>query len=66
MNRYIGLDLIREKLADRNLQVVARGADLHPNSLYRIRNGASNPKYKTVQRLVEYFDRQEALTENKR
>jgi predicted transcriptional regulator len=45
-------------LADRNLQVVAREAGVHPNALYRLKEGKTEPKYETVRRLLAYFDRQ--------
>lgn len=49
------LDKLRQMLADMNLQAVARGAGVHPNVLYRIMAGASNPRYETVQRIMQYL-----------
>ena len=53
------LEKLRQMLADRNIQAVARGAGVHPNVLYRMMAGAS-PKYETVQRVMVYLNRQEA------
>jgi DNA-binding phage protein len=55
------LEKLRQMLADRNIQAVARGAGVHPNVLYRMMAGAS-PKYETVQRVMAYLNRQEAVT----
>jgi transcriptional regulator with XRE-family HTH domain len=52
------LEKLRAMLADRNLQVVAREAGVHPNALYRLKEGKTEPKYETVRRLLAYFDRQ--------
>jgi len=54
------LDKIRQLLADRNLRAVARGAGVHPNSLYRLMAGSTSPRYETVRRLMAYLMRQEA------
>ena len=54
------LDELRQLLADRNLQAVARGAGVHPNSLYRLMAGSTSPKYETVRRVMAYLMRQEA------
>jgi DNA-binding phage protein len=54
------LEKLRSLLADRNIQAVARGAGVHPNALYRLMAGATSPKYETVQRLLDYLNRQEA------
>jgi len=56
----IDLDTLRLMLTDRNLQVVARGSGVHPNSLYRLVNGSSRPKYETVQKVMTYLERQGA------
>ena len=49
------LDKLRQMLADMNIQAVARGSGIHPNVLYRIMAGTTNPRYETVQRLVKYL-----------
>ena len=49
------LDKLRQMLADMNIQAVARGAGVHPNALYRIMAGATNPRYETVQRVMNYL-----------
>ena len=56
----IDLDTLRLMLTDRNLQVVARGSGVHPNSLYRLVNGSCRPKYETVQKVVAYLELQGA------
>jgi DNA-binding phage protein len=56
------LEKLRQILADRNIQAVARGAGVHPNVLYRLMAGATSPKYETVQRVMAYLTRQEATT----
>lgn len=53
------LEKLRKQLDDRNIRAVARGAGIHPNVLYRLMAGTS-PRYETVQRLLEYLNRQEA------
>lgn len=54
------LDELRQLLADRNLRTVARGAGVHPNSLYRLMAGSTSPKYETVRRVMAYLMRQGA------
>lgn len=54
------LDKLRQLLADRNLRAVARGAGVHPNSLYRLMAGSTSPRYETVRRVMAYLMRQEA------
>jgi DNA-binding phage protein len=49
------LEKLRQMLADMNIQAVARGAGVHPNALYRLMAGSSNPKYETVQRVMNYL-----------
>ncbi len=49
------LEKLRQMLADMNIQAVARGAGVHPNVLYRIMTGATNPRYETVQRVMNYL-----------
>lgn len=52
------LDEIKELLQDRNIQKVANNAGVHPNVLYRIKNGASNPSYETVKKISDYLEGQ--------
>lgn len=52
------LDTLRQQLADRNIQAVAKGAGLHPNAVYRLLAGSSHPRYETVQKLITYLDQQ--------
>ena len=47
---------IRERLEDRNLKVVAAKAGINKNTLYRLVNGASDPSYETVVKLVAYLN----------
>lgn len=49
------LEKLRQMLSDMNIQAVARGSGVHPNALYRIMTGSSNPKYETVQRVMNYL-----------
>ena len=56
----VNLDTLRLMLRDRNLQAVARGSGVHPNSLYRFANGSSSPKYETVQKVLTYLELQRA------
>lgn len=49
------LDKLRQMLADMNIQAVARGSGIHPNVIYRIMAGTTNPRYETVRRLVKYL-----------
>ena len=58
------LDKLRQKLSDMNIQAVARGAGVHPNSLYRLMAGATSPKYETVQLVLAYLNRQEQAVAN--
>jgi DNA-binding phage protein len=52
----IELDDLREKLKDRNLKMVAEGAGVHYNALYRLMNERARPSYETVKRLVQYLE----------
>lgn len=51
------LDEIREILKDRNLSHVAKEAGIHYNSLYAIAKGITNPRYSTVQKLINYLEK---------
>lgn len=55
------IDQIREALQDRNLKEVERRTGVHYVTLSRIRSGAhTNPRYKTVKTLEDYFKEQVA------
>ena len=53
------LDKLRQMLDDMNLQSVARGAGVHPNALYRLMAGGTNPRYATVQRIMNYLTKKQ-------
>lgn len=53
------LDKIRQMLADRNIQAVAKGSGVHANAIYRLMSGGTSPKYETVQRVLSYLTRQQ-------
>ena len=53
------LETLRRQLADRNIQAVAKGANVHPNALYRLMRAESSPRYETVQRVASYLQRQQ-------
>jgi transcriptional regulator with XRE-family HTH domain len=57
----VTIDQIREALQDRNLKEVERRTGVHYVTLSRIRSGAhTNPRYKTVKTLEDYFKEQVA------
>ena len=58
------LDKLRQMLDDMNLQSVARGAGVHPNALYRLMAGGTNPRYKTVQLVLAYLKRHKQAVDN--
>ena len=49
------LEQIKTMLADRNIRAVSKAAGVHPNAVYRLMNGSTNPKYDTVQKLIAYL-----------
>jgi DNA-binding phage protein len=49
------LDQVRESLKHRNIQAVAREVRLHPNCIYRLMRQKTNPRYETVQRIINYL-----------
>lgn len=51
----IEIEELKRILADRNLQAVAKGAGIHPNALYRLMAGKSDPRYSTVKRIMAYL-----------
>jgi hypothetical protein len=51
------LEEIKERLADRRLDIVAEATGLHVNSIARIRSGANaNPKHATLVALSAYLE----------
>jgi len=50
------LDVIREKLKDRNLSAVSRGANISRPVLYQIMNKDTDPRYQTIERLSDYLE----------
>ena len=51
------LQQIRDALADRRLDIVAKATGLHPNSVGRIRDGRNlNPKASTLEALSRYLE----------
>lgn len=51
------LDQLRKILKIMNLQEVSRGTGVHPNTLYRLANGAS-AHYETVRKILDYLKSQ--------
>jgi predicted transcriptional regulator len=51
------LDKLRKILSLMNLQEVARGSGVHPNTLYRL-VGGSGANYETVQKILDYLKTQ--------
>ncbi|MCA2929450.1 MAG: helix-turn-helix transcriptional regulator [Microcystis sp. M018S1] len=49
------LEQIKTMLADRNIRAVSKAAGVHPNAVYRLMNGSTNPRYDTVQKLIAYL-----------
>ena len=50
------LEQIRDKLADRNLEIVAERTGIHRNTLSAIRTGQNqNPTYNTIMILNNYL-----------
>ena len=44
-------DEIRQALEGRKIKVIAKEIGLHPNVLYNIMHGRTNPSYKTAQKI---------------
>lgn len=57
------LETLRRQLADRNIQAVAKGANVHPNALYRLMRRESSPRYETVQKVASYLQRQQQASQ---
>ena len=53
------IEKLRKLLTDRNISAVARGAGVHKNTLYRLKNGAVNVKYETLRVVLEYLEKAE-------
>lgn len=50
------LEAIRRALQDRNIAAVSEATGIHPNTLYRIRDGSrENPSYSTIVTLSDYL-----------
>ena len=53
----MSLQQIRDALADRRLDIVAKATGLHANSVGRIRDGRNvNPKASTLEALSRYLE----------
>lgn len=48
---------IRDKLADRNLVIVADGANISYGTLYKISKGEGNPSYNSVKKVSDYLEK---------
>jgi hypothetical protein len=56
VQKMLTLDQIREKLADRKLDVVSKSVGVHRNTLYGIRNGSNkDPRYSIIKALSDYL-----------
>lgn len=53
------LEAIRARLADHNVQAVARSTGLKPNVIYRFRDGKTSPRFATVAALLAYLAKQD-------
>jgi hypothetical protein len=51
----MSIDEIKRNLRERKIVAVAKAVNLHPNCLYRIANGISNPRKETIEVLTQYF-----------
>lgn len=49
------LDKIKEAMADRNMNEMARRIGIHANTLRAIRRGEQMPSYETLMKLAEYL-----------
>lgn len=50
------LDQIRKRAESMNLYKLAEKAGVHPNALYSLINGKSDPKYSTVKKVSDYLE----------
>lgn len=53
----MNIEIIVNKLKDRNIKAVSKGAGLHYNTVYRIlKNPSCKPQQKTIQKLTNYME----------
>ena len=50
------LDEVREKLKPMNVSFVSRQTGVHKNAIYRLMKGTTEPKYETVQKIINWLD----------
>lgn len=50
------LDEVREKLKPMNVSFVSRQTGVHKNAIYRLMNGTTEPKYETVQKIINWLE----------
>lgn len=59
----LSLEVIRKKLADRNLTVIKDATELSYNTIASVRDDPNaNPTHKTMKALSDYFENQDAET----
>lgn len=51
----MSLDEIKKALKDRQLKAVARAISVHPNCLYRLVNGITEPRKSTLEKVQRYL-----------
>lgn len=51
----ISIERLKCVLSDMNLSKVAQGANVHPNVLYRLMKGETDPAYSTVKKIIDYL-----------
>ena len=52
----LSLNRMREMLEDRNISSVARNTGINIVTLSRIKNGTTDPKYSTMEKLSNYLE----------
>jgi len=52
----LSLEVIKEKLQDRNISKVAKGAGLSTYTIWKIQKGEGGVNYATVEKLSNYFE----------
>lgn len=55
----MGIDEIKARLQPMNLSKVAKDAEIHPNVLYRLMKGDTDPKISTIEKLVRFLEKQQ-------
>lgn len=50
------LEAIRKKLQDRKLSVISEKTGISIPTLWKVRNGQSDPAYSTVKKLSDYME----------